>query len=166
VMSYPLDRHLVVLGETFTRVGWELRKELVWVKDAYSFWAGAQYQQQHEPVLVCARRGASVRAAVPVNQSTVFHVARPRAHDAHPTAKPLALWLPLLCYHVPRGAGVFDPFLGSGTTLIAAELQGRRCVAVEREPRYVDVAVARWERLSGQTATLETTRKGKRRGAK
>jgi DNA modification methylase len=50
---------------------------------------------------------------------------------------------------------VYDPFLGSGTTLAAAELTGRVCYAIELDPKYVDVAIERWQSLSGQKAVLE-----------
>jgi DNA modification methylase len=51
-----------------------------------------------------------------------------------------------------RGESVYEPFSGSGTTIIAAEMHGRRCFAMELEPRYVDVAVARWEKFTGRKA--------------
>jgi len=59
--------------------------------------------------------------------------------------------------HTERGDGVYDPFLGSGTTLIAAEQTERACYGLEIDPRYVDVIVRRWEEFSGNTATLPST---------
>jgi DNA modification methylase len=53
------------------------------------------------------------------------------------------------------GDAIYDPFLGSGTTLIAAELTGRVCVAMEIDPRYCDVAIERWQRLTGSAAILD-----------
>ena len=55
------------------------------------------------------------------------------------------------------GQAVYDPFVGSGTTIIAAEMTGRACHAIELSPTYVDVAVTRWQNFTGQTATLEAT---------
>jgi DNA modification methylase len=55
------------------------------------------------------------------------------------------------------GQAVYDPFLGSGTTLIAAETTGRTCLAIELNPAYVDVAVERWQRFTGNAATLDGT---------
>jgi hypothetical protein len=52
------------------------------------------------------------------------------------------------------GQSVYEPFLGSGTTLIAAETTGRVCLAIELEPRYVDVAIRRWQAFTGKAATL------------
>ena len=57
--------------------------------------------------------------------------------------------------HTERGAVIYDPFLGSGTTLIAAELTGRLCYGLEIDARYVDVIVRRWQQLSGKSATLD-----------
>jgi DNA modification methylase len=57
--------------------------------------------------------------------------------------------------HLKRGEAVFDPFLGSGTTLAAAELTERVCFGLELDPKYVDVIVQRWETLSGKKAKLD-----------
>ncbi len=57
--------------------------------------------------------------------------------------------------HGAKGDGVYDPFLGSGTTLIACEQLDRRCYGIEIEPKYVDVAVRRWQNFTGKRATLE-----------
>jgi len=57
--------------------------------------------------------------------------------------------------HTKRGELVYDPFLGSGTTLAAAELTKRVCVGIELDPKYVDVAVLRWQGLSGKEAKLD-----------
>jgi DNA modification methylase len=143
VMSYPVDRHLFSLAAALRTHRLELRKELVWVKDTFSFWPGAQYQQRHEPILVIARQGRAVNADVPANESTVLEFPRPRAHELHPTAKPVELWSKLVRYHAPRL--VYEPFCGSGTTIVAAEQAGRLCYGIEISPAYVAVSL---ERLS------------------
>jgi DNA modification methylase len=73
--------------------------------------------------------------------------------DGHPAPFPVAL--PKQCVESWQLEYWYDPFLGSGTTLIACEQLGRRCYAMEIEPKYVDVAVKRWEQFTGQTAVLE-----------
>jgi DNA modification methylase len=73
----------------------------------------------------------------------------------HPTQKPVDLMLRPILNHLKRGEAVYDPFLGSGTTLAAAELTERVCCGIELDPKYVDVIVGRWEQLSGKKATLE-----------
>jgi hypothetical protein len=75
----------------------------------------------------------------------------------HPTQKPCELMRRPILNHLKRGDLVFDPFLGSGTTLMAAETAERVCNGIELEPRYVDVIVTRWEQFTGQKATLEAT---------
>jgi len=70
----------------------------------------------------------------------------------HPTVKPIAMVVDALLDSTDRGDAVLDLFLGSGTTLLAAERTGRRCRAVELDPLYVDTAIRRWERLSGAQA--------------
>ena len=73
----------------------------------------------------------------------------------HGTQKPIELMRRPLLNHTERGAVVYDPFLGSGTTLIAAEDTGRICYGLELDPAYVDVIVLRWQNLTGKAAVLE-----------
>ena len=75
----------------------------------------------------------------------------------HPTVKPVALVADAIKDVSKRKAIVLDPFGGSGTTIIAAEKTGRRARAIELDPKYVDVAVRRWERYTGKTAVLDGT---------
>jgi DNA modification methylase len=77
-------------------------------------------------------------------------------HD-HPTQKPVSLMQRPILNHLKRGELVYEPFLGSGTTLMAAETSERVCFGIELEPQYVDVIVTRWEQFTGQKATLEAT---------
>jgi DNA modification methylase len=73
----------------------------------------------------------------------------------HPTQKPVELMRRPILNHTKPGESVYDPFLGSGTTLAAAEVSKRVCYGLELDPKYVDVVVERWQGLSGQQATLE-----------
>ena len=73
----------------------------------------------------------------------------------HPCAKPINFWCWLMERVSEQGEAIYEPFSGSGTTIIAAEMTGRRCLAIELSPAYVDVAVLRWEAFTGQTATLD-----------
>jgi DNA modification methylase len=74
--------------------------------------------------------------------------------EDHPTQKPLALFETPIRNHLKPGQSLYDPFLGSGTALIAAERSGVACYAVEIDPVYVEVALRRWERFSGLEAVL------------
>jgi DNA modification methylase len=73
----------------------------------------------------------------------------------HPTQKPVDLMRRPILNHLRRGELVYDPFLGSGTTLAAAELTERVCYGLELDPKYTDVVVQRWQTLAGSEATLE-----------
>ncbi len=75
--------------------------------------------------------------------------------NIHPTQKPLELFLRPIEFHTDIGDTCYEPFLGSGTQLIAAEKLGRVCCAMEQAPEYVDVAVKRWESFTGEQATKE-----------
>jgi DNA modification methylase len=73
----------------------------------------------------------------------------------HPTQKPVDLMRRPILNHLRRDELVYDPFLGSGTTLAAAELTERVCYGLELDPKCVDVTVQRWQELAGKKATLE-----------
>ena len=73
----------------------------------------------------------------------------------HPTQKPVDLMRRPILNHIKRGEAVYDSFLGSGTTLAAAELTERVCYGIELDPKYVEVVVQRWQTLAGKKATLD-----------
>ena len=85
----------------------------------------------------------------------MWDIEQPQRNEHHPTQKPLECMERPIANHE---GDVYDPFLGSGTTLIAAENQGRRCFGLEIEPKYVDVIVKRWEDYTGKTAVLEQSK--------
>ena len=89
------------------------------------------------------------------DQSNVWQIARPGESPLHPTMKPLELVERALENSSRPGDVVLDVFLGSGSTLIAAERTGRVCYGLEIDPKYVDVAVRRWEAFTGKKAVLE-----------
>lgn len=90
--------------------------------------------------------------------SDVWQVKRDNGQDyLHPTQKPTALAERAISNSSPPGGIVYEPFSGSGSTIIAAEMTGRSCHAIELSPAYVDVAVKRWRNFTGKQATLETT---------
>ena len=88
-------------------------------------------------------------------QDSVLEVARPRASRDHPTMKPPALVERCLRNSSRRGELVLDAFGGSGSTLVACEAAGRGARLLELDPRFCDVTVARWERLTGARAERE-----------
>jgi DNA modification methylase len=90
-------------------------------------------------------------------QTTLWQIANKDqdADTVHGTQKPVECMRRPILNNSSPGQAIFEPFMGSGTTLIAAETTGRICYGVELNPTYVDVAVARWQAFTGQAATLE-----------
>jgi DNA modification methylase len=86
-----------------------------------------------------------------------FHANRAGDLAAHPTVKPTALVADAIRDVTRRGAIVLDPFVGSGTTILAAEAAGRCARAIDLDPAYIDVAIARFEKLTGGTALHAAT---------
>ena len=132
----------------------KVRQCLIWKKNTLVM--GRQdYQWKHEPCLYGWKDGASHGWYTDRKQTTILEFDRPSRSLEHATMKPVAL----ISYQIgnstaPQGLA-YDPFLGSGTTLIAAEQLGRKCYGMEISPAYCDVIVHRWEKLTGKTATLE-----------
>lgn len=125
--------------------GWELRQCLVWVKQ--SLVIGRQdYQWKHEPILYGWKSGASHSFYNDRKQTTVLEFDRPSKNAEHPTMKPLDILAYLIGNSSKSGDIVLDNFLGSGSTLIAAEATGRTCYGVELDPRYCDVIRKRYWR--------------------
>ena len=119
------------------------------------------YHWQHEPCWYAVRSKAKGRWAGDRSQSTVWqidsvHVGRGEEEATeHGTQKPVECMRRPIQNHTRKGEAVYDPFVGSGTTIIAAETIGRVCYAIDIDPIYVDVAVKRWQDFTGEVATLE-----------
>jgi DNA modification methylase len=135
--------------------GWVHRQTLVWVKNTMVL-GHSDYHYRHEEILYGHLPGAGRpgRGNHPGthwyggnDQTSVFMVDRPIRSELHPTIKPTALIEPMLANSSRRGEHVYDPFAGSGSTLIACEQSNRRCLAVELDPAYCDVIRQRYEAL-------------------
>lgn len=134
--------------------GWAVRQCLIWKKS--SLVLGRQdYQWQHEPCLYGWKEGASHLWASDRKQTTILEFDKPSRNGEHPTMKPVALFEYQLLNNTKGGDLVLDSFGGSGTTLIAAEKNGRIARIMELDPKYCDVIVQRWQDFTGQTAALE-----------
>ena len=178
------DARRVEFETAVRECGWHVAQNLVWIKDAFVL-GMMDYHSQHEPVLYGWKQGGRhswyggrKHTAIVADQqpdfdamdreelevllrdlyetSTVIRHDRPRRSDEHPTMKPVGLLSRLIVNSAKKGGLVYDPFLGSGSTLIAAERQGRICCGVELDPVYVDVVVSRWENVTGRQAALAT----------
>ena len=134
--------------------GWTVRQCLVWKKQALVM--GRQdYHWKHEPCLYGWKDGASHLWAADRKQTTILEFDRPSRNGEHPTMKPVALFEYQMLNNTKGGDIVLDIFGGSGTTMIAAEKNGRVARLMELDPKYVDVIVRRWQEFTGKKATLE-----------
>lgn len=127
---------------------------IIWAKSTFAM-GWSDYHQQFEPILYGWKEGAKHYWCGARNQGNVWNFDKPHRNDLHPTMKPVALVERAVCNSSQRGDTVLDLFGGSGTTMIAAERNGRRAVLLELDPRYVDVIVQRWQDETGGTAILE-----------
>lgn len=146
------------LAEALVAVGFEGRAEIIWRKQHFTISRG-HYHLQHEPCYYAVRKGRPALWIGGDAQTSIWDINRPIGWYApeyktpHPTQKPVeCMERPIRNHDAPE---VYDPFLGSGTTMIACEKLGRRCLGMEIEPRYVDVAVRRWEEFTGRPAERE-----------
>lgn len=141
-------------GCAFVRVLTELgiwRQTLIWAKDVFVM--GRQdYHYRHEAVLYGWKPGGRHRFRGGRTQDTVWEIPRPKRSEEHPTMKPVELVARGLVNSSAPRAIVLDPFVGSGTTIIASEQTGRSCYAMDIDPAYCDVAVTRWEAFTGAGA--------------
>jgi len=136
--------------------GWAVRQCLIWKKS--SIVMGRQdYHWKHEPCLYGWKEGAGHLWATDRKQTTILEFDRPSRNGEHPTMKPVALFEYQLLNNTKGGDIVLDSFGGSGTTLIAAEKNGRVARLMELDPKYCDVIIKRWQDFTGKTATLEST---------
>lgn len=110
--------------------------------------------EQHEPALYGWKGGAAHHWYKNRKQTTVLQFDRPTASREHPTMKPVLLFNYEMLCNSKEGDIVLDLFAGSGTTIIAAEQNGRTAYCMEYDPKYVDVIIDRWEKLTGEKAAL------------
>ncbi len=156
-VAHPAGELSLVFGGCFVAQGWKLRQTLVWVKDAFVL-GRSDWHYRHEPVYYGHKPGEG-RIGRGGNgwfgdnaQDSVIEVPRPRSSREHPTMKPPELVERCLRNSTRRGDVVLDPFAGSGSTLVACESSGRAARLLEVDPRYCEVIVGRWERLTTRRA--------------
>jgi DNA modification methylase len=151
-------------GASLLAAGFEIRGQIIWRKQHFVMSRGA-YHWQHEPCWYAVRKGNPAHWRGDRKQTTVWDVANLNPHGGnreeqqtgHGTQKPIEVMRRPILNHTERGDAVYDPFLGSGTTLIAAEATERVCYGLEIDPQYCDVIVRRWQEFTGRQATLEAT---------
>ncbi len=143
----------------------EIRAQIIWKKPAIVFGRG-HYHWMHEPLWYAVRKGGSAKWCGDRTQSTIWDIPHLRRTDTsggvdatteHGTQKPLECMARPIRNHGEAGDDVYDPFLGSSTTIIASHQLGRRCYGLEIDPRYCDVGIVRYQNFTGEKAVLEET---------
>jgi DNA modification methylase len=137
----------------FVEVGWHHHQSLVWVKDTLVL-GHSDFHYRHEGILYGWRKGRERFWYGGRDQDSVLEVARPKVNEFHPTIKPVELVVRCLKNSTKMRDLGYEPFAGSGTTLVAAEQTGRLCRALEVDPRYVAVALERLSSLGLEPALI------------
>ena len=145
------DSNGAIFRNACNLVDWKVRQCLIWVKNTIVM--GRQdYQWKHEPCLYGWKGGAAHDWENDRKQTTILEYDKPLRSDLHPTMKPIPLFDYLMRNNTKAGNKVLDLFAGSGTTIIAAEQNGRRAYCMELDPKYCDVIIDRWETFTGKKA--------------
>ena len=134
------------------------RQTLVWAKQSLVM-GHSDYHYQHEAIFYGWKPGAGHKAPPDRKQTTLWHYDRPTSSREHPTMKPVALFAKMIENSTTVSSLIYDPFGGSGTTLIAAEQLGRKCYGMEISPAYCDVIVNRWQNATNKIAVHAITGK-------
>ena len=144
-------REWPVVSRVLEELGGHWSDTVIWSKDRFTL-GRADYQRQYEPIWYGWREGASHHWCGDRDQGDVWTIPRPAESELHPTMKPLALVERAIENSSRAGDLVLDLFLGSGTSVIAAERTGRICYGMELDPHYGRIAIARWEAFTGLKA--------------
>ena len=149
--------HAAEVAIGLERIGFEIVSQIIWDKGLFAM-GRSWYHWGHEPCWAVRRPGVpNLFVGTDHTQSTIWRAPSPKMimsgskeekYD-HPAQKPVVLFETPIANHT---GDVYDPFIGSGTTIIAAERLGRRCFALELEPRYAQVAIERWGNFTGRKA--------------
>src|SRR5271154_3490918 len=148
-------------AENIENCGFDLVNLIMWSKQHFVFGRG-DYHNQHEPLWYAVRKGKKHNWQEKKDQATVWFIDNNNAlninkeeQTGHGTQKPLECMLRPILNNSAPGEGVYDPFGGSGTTLIACEKSKRNCYMMELSPAYIDIIIQRWEKETGKKAILD-----------
>ncbi|MGP6089765.1 DNA modification methylase [Antarctobacter jejuensis] len=148
--------HAKEVAESLEACGFVIRSQIIWAKERLVLSRG-DYHWQHEPMLYAVKKSGKGHWAGDRKQTTLWQIPSKDqdADTVHGTQKPVECMRRPILNNSSPGQAVYEPFMGSGTTLIAAETTGRVCFGIELNPAYVDVAVKRWQQFTGQQAVLD-----------
>jgi DNA modification methylase len=138
--------------QTLMNSGFDIRMQIIWAKQQFPIGRG-NYHVQHEGCLYAVRNSKTAHWTGSRKETTLWQIDKPvKSETGHSTQKPVECMKRPIENNSSPGQAVYEPFSGSGTTIIAAEMTGRACHAIEINPAYVDVAVLRWQAFTGQQA--------------
>lgn len=142
--------------QNLSECGFDVRMQIIWAKSRFPIGRG-NYHVQHEPCWYAVRKksGSTAHWQGSRKESTLWTIDHQKSETGHSTQKPVECMRRPIVNNSSPGQVIYEPFSGSGTTLIAGEMEGRHVYAMELHPPYVDLAVRRWQEFSGKQATLE-----------
>ena len=146
--------HIPEVWAALRQAGFELRQLIIWNKSRFIIGRG-DYSYNHDPCFYGVRKGKRSHWNGARNEPTVWNIEHKSSDSNHGAEKPVACMRRPIENNSSPGQAVYDPFIGSGTTIVAAEITGRSCHALEIEPAYCDVIVTRWQNFTGKQAGLE-----------
>jgi len=146
-----------IVAESLIKCGLLIRAQIIWNKHQFVISRG-DYHTKHEPCWYAVRKGKPGHYDGGRKQTTVWDIDKPqKSETGHSTQKPVECMKRPIENNSSAGQAVYEPFSGSGTTIIAGEMTGRAIHAIELNPAYVDVAVTRWQEFTGREATHAET---------
>jgi DNA modification methylase len=134
--------------------GFQIRSQIIWAKPRFVISRG-HYHWQHETCWYAVKKGATGHWSGDRSQTTLWQIAHPKSETGHGTQKPVECMRRPIENNSSPGQAIYEPFSGSGTTIVAAEQTGRICLCLEISPAYVDVSVKRWQNFTGDAAVLD-----------
>jgi DNA modification methylase len=144
-----------VVAESLLATEFGIRAQIIWAKSHFVIGRG-DYHPHHEPCWYAVRKGKVGHYNGDRKQSTLWQIDKPqKSETGHSTQKPVECMKRPIENNSSPGQAIYEPFSGSGTTIIAGEMTGRHVYAIELSPAYVDVAVKRWQDFTGKDATLD-----------
>lgn len=155
-----------IVADSLEVCGFEIRAEIVWAKSNFVLSQG-NYHPQHESCWYAVKKSGTGHWSGDRKQTTLWQIPKPaKSETGHSTQKPVECMKRPIENNSSPGQAVYEPFSGSGTTIIAAEMTGRCCYAIELNPAYVDVAVKRWQEFTGGGGCTGRRRAHVQRGIK
>lgn len=148
-----------VVMDGLIRAGFEIKQQIIWNKNVHAL-SRSDYHWKHEPCWYATKKGGDRNWKGGRTQMTVWDIKSiifEKDKTAHPTQKPVEIYTRSLEHHTNAGEYVYEPFAGSGTSIIACEQLQRRSLSLELDPKYCDVIIQRWQNFTGLVATLEST---------